>query len=156
VRRCRDADGRLGPSSGWYCFDDQTCEPWDVSKLDPDCYGGKYVVDGYDAGAKGTAPQVMGAWPWRVCPKTLNPMALNAPCAGHPSHWLPSPSKRRSQKIHSGSRAHAMPLLSFGVQSVGYGVWVLSFMRGPTTRLIGSDSSGVCLSQQRRLWSRSA
>ena len=31
-----------GPSGGqWFCFDDNTVEPWDISKLDAECYGGK-------------------------------------------------------------------------------------------------------------------
>ena len=31
-----------GPSGGqWFCFDDNTVEPWDISKLDAECYGGR-------------------------------------------------------------------------------------------------------------------
>ena len=31
-----------GPSGGqWFCFDDNTVEPWEVGKLDAECFGGK-------------------------------------------------------------------------------------------------------------------
>ena len=31
-----------GPSGGqWFCFDDNTVEPWDIAKLDAECFGGK-------------------------------------------------------------------------------------------------------------------
>ena len=30
--------------SGWYCFDDERVEPWDISNLAKDCFGGKYQL----------------------------------------------------------------------------------------------------------------
>ncbi len=41
MRQVRKQQGQ-GPSGGqWFCFDDNTVEPWDISKLDSECYGGK-------------------------------------------------------------------------------------------------------------------
>ena len=41
VRQVRKQQGQ-GPSGGqWFCFDDNTVEPWDVGKLDAECFGGK-------------------------------------------------------------------------------------------------------------------
>ena len=31
---------------GWFCFDDTTVEPWDLMQLDPECFGGHFVVEG--------------------------------------------------------------------------------------------------------------
>lgn len=36
----RSSDGGDGQ---WYCFDDNTVEPWDVADLEKDCFGGKYI-----------------------------------------------------------------------------------------------------------------
>ncbi|KAK9822778.1 hypothetical protein WJX74_007862 [Apatococcus lobatus] len=30
--------------SGWYCFDDERVDPWDISNLAKDCFGGKYQL----------------------------------------------------------------------------------------------------------------
>lgn len=41
MRQVRQQQGQ-GPSGGqWFCFDDITVEPWDVGKLDAECFGGK-------------------------------------------------------------------------------------------------------------------
>ena len=29
----------------WFCFDDTSVDPWDVTQLDRDCFGGKYTID---------------------------------------------------------------------------------------------------------------
>ncbi len=47
---CIDVQVRAGdasPSSSdqWRCFDDVTVEPWDISNLDRDCFGGKYTLN---------------------------------------------------------------------------------------------------------------
>ena len=31
-------------SSGWHCFDDERVEPWDISNLAKECFGGKYTL----------------------------------------------------------------------------------------------------------------
>lgn len=38
-----DAQGRDAGAGGWYCFDDNTVEPWDIGDLEKDCFGGKYT-----------------------------------------------------------------------------------------------------------------
>lgn len=35
------------PTGGWFCFDDTSVEPWDPAKLDKDCFGGKFVPEGF-------------------------------------------------------------------------------------------------------------
>ena len=29
----------------WYCFDDTSVEPWDISNLERDCFGGKHIPE---------------------------------------------------------------------------------------------------------------
>ena len=42
------------PNAGqWFCFDDNSVDPWDVKNLDKDCFGGKYVADLPDSGLSG-------------------------------------------------------------------------------------------------------
>lgn len=41
----RAADGFAGSTDQWYCFDDVNVDPWDVSSMDKDCFGGKYTLD---------------------------------------------------------------------------------------------------------------
>ena len=33
-----------GCPGGWYCFDDERVDPWDISNLAKDCFGGKYML----------------------------------------------------------------------------------------------------------------
>ena len=57
-----------GPSGGqWFCFDDNTVEPWDISKLDTECFGGK---ESESRAAQGlpTSPQPLGVC---TCPNLL-------------------------------------------------------------------------------------
>ena len=42
--------------SGWYCFDDERVDPWDISNLAKDCFGGKYQLP--DLGQGLLKPQV--------------------------------------------------------------------------------------------------
>jgi hypothetical protein len=35
------------PGGGWYCFDDTSVEAWDPAKLDRDCFGGRFVPEGF-------------------------------------------------------------------------------------------------------------
>lgn len=35
------------PGGGWFCFDDTSVEPWDPSKLDKDCFGGRFIPEGF-------------------------------------------------------------------------------------------------------------
>ena len=41
----RSRDGFAGSADQWFCFDDVNVEPWDISSLDKDCFGGKYTLD---------------------------------------------------------------------------------------------------------------
>lgn len=41
----RSGDGFAGSADQWFCFDDVNVEPWDISNLDKDCFGGKYTLD---------------------------------------------------------------------------------------------------------------
>ena len=35
------------PGGEWYCFDDTNVEPWDPAKLDMDCFGGRFIPEGF-------------------------------------------------------------------------------------------------------------
>lgn len=35
------------PGGGWYCFDDTQVDPWDPACLDKDCYGGRFIPEGF-------------------------------------------------------------------------------------------------------------
>ena len=37
--------GLADNAGGWFCFDDTNVTPWNVSKLDEDCFGGRYAPD---------------------------------------------------------------------------------------------------------------
>ena len=37
----RNQQGQGAAAGQWLCFDDNTVEPWDISNLDRDCFGGK-------------------------------------------------------------------------------------------------------------------
>ena len=42
------------PNAGqWFCFDDNSVDPWDIKNLDRDCFGGKFVPDLPDSAAPG-------------------------------------------------------------------------------------------------------
>ncbi|KAK3259359.1 Ubiquitin carboxyl-terminal hydrolase 24 [Cymbomonas tetramitiformis] len=51
--RERDADaerrGAGAEGRGWHRFDDRLVEPYDLSQLERDCFGGKYVAEHWDA-----------------------------------------------------------------------------------------------------------
>ncbi|GBG68283.1 hypothetical protein CBR_g2830 [Chara braunii] len=56
----RDGDGPLNcpdHPGGWMAFDDKRVEPYDISDLEKDCFGGKYTVEVYDNFLKTTSPQ---------------------------------------------------------------------------------------------------
>ncbi|KAL4452636.1 hypothetical protein ABPG75_008298 [Micractinium tetrahymenae] len=36
-----------GPGGGWYCFDDTCVDPWDPCQLDKDCFGGRFIPEGF-------------------------------------------------------------------------------------------------------------
>ena len=56
MRQVRKQAGHQQAAAGkWFCFDDNTVEPWDVNTLERECFGGKYVLEpGFDSGVKGT------------------------------------------------------------------------------------------------------
>ncbi len=35
------------PTGSWFCFDDTSVEPWDPAKLDKDCFGGRFIPEGF-------------------------------------------------------------------------------------------------------------
>ena len=46
LMQVRSEKGHDLPNAGqWFCFDDNSVDPWDVKNLDKDCFGGKYVAD---------------------------------------------------------------------------------------------------------------
>lgn len=46
VVQVRGEGGQHARNTGqWFCFDDNSVEPWDVANLDADCFGGKYTVE---------------------------------------------------------------------------------------------------------------
>lgn len=49
---------QAGGGGGWHCFDDNAVEPWDVSNLERDCFGGRFLADMWDAKAGKHVPQV--------------------------------------------------------------------------------------------------
>lgn len=54
----RSEKGHPIPSAGqWFCFDDNSVDPWDINNLDKDCFGGKYAADVADSGLPG--PKVL-------------------------------------------------------------------------------------------------
>ena len=46
----------------WYCFDDTSVEPWDISNLERDCFGGKYRPAEAFPGAKPQVDSGLSAW----------------------------------------------------------------------------------------------
>ncbi|KAL3156421.1 hypothetical protein ABBQ38_000732 [Trebouxia sp. C0009 RCD-2024] len=42
--KARPDDGCPASSDKWFCFDDVNVDPWDITKLGTDCFGGKYTL----------------------------------------------------------------------------------------------------------------
>jgi len=60
-----------GPSGGqWFSFDDNTVEPWDISKLDDECFGGR---ESESRAARGlpSSPRPLGVSTRPVCKRCL-------------------------------------------------------------------------------------
>ena len=85
MRQVRKQQGQ-GPSGGqWFCFDDNTVEPWDVGKLDAECFGGK---ESKSRAAQGLpqSPRPLGVrLPWLAFMHPLRAYSLGSATSAMPA-----------------------------------------------------------------------
>ena len=87
-----------GPSGGqWFSFDDNTVEPWDISKLDDECFGGR---ESESRAARGlpSSPRPLGVSIGPVCERCLE-ISMALPSHAEEPHMLTGNMTRRLVRL---------------------------------------------------------